>query len=73
LNLKEAVRLSYSLRWPWVSAGILIALLIALIVYSVAFKAWCTQYERAWGGTWGEKAFSAERGACIRQKSLFEF
>jgi hypothetical protein len=61
------------LRLPWISVGILIALLIAFIIYSMAFKAWCLQYERTWGGTWGEKTFSAERGKCIREKSLFNF
>jgi hypothetical protein len=61
------------LRFPWISVGILIALLIAFIIYSVAFKAWCVQYERTWGGTWGEKTFSADRGNCIISKSLLAF
>lgn len=56
-----------------IAAGVIGLLLIAAIFYSVAFKQWCTQYDHAWGGTWGDKAFGDKLGECIRNKSLFEF
>jgi hypothetical protein len=59
---------------PWVTGGIIILVLLVFVIYSVIFKTWCLQYERAWGGTWGgDKIFSADRGKCIREKSLFDF
>ena len=58
--------------WLAVFAGVIALFFVAVIVYSVFFKVWCARYERAWGGTWGEKAFSAERGECIRGKSWFD-
>ena len=58
---------------PWVTGGIIILLLLIFIIYSVIFKTWCLQYERAWGGNWGDKIFGEDRGQCIREKSLFDF
>jgi hypothetical protein len=56
-------------------AGVIILLLLAFVVYSVAFKTWCARHERGWAGeqTWGENSFGDDAGRCVKEKSWFVF
>jgi hypothetical protein len=54
--------------------SLVILLLLAFLVYSMAFKVWCSQHERGWAGeqTWGQNTFG-DVGKCVKEKSLFSF
>jgi hypothetical protein len=57
------------------AASVVILLLLAFVVYSMAFKTWCARHERGWDGeqTWGQNSFGDDAGKCVQSKSLFSF
>ena len=55
-----------------VATGLIILILVAgIVIYSLAWKKWCMQYEAEWNSKiWGDASFSDR---CIKEKSVFSF
>ena len=60
------------------AVGIVLLLLVgAFVIYSVAFKEWCDgPHKRGWGGgreAWGQRNYGEPPGDCVQEKSWLSF